>query len=397
MLDALIIGGGPGGATAARLLADTGWSVAVVEKAAFPRRKVCGEYLAPTNYPLFERLGILDDFLQNAGPEVRRIELVLNATSVKAKMPRHAESEARWGRALGRDSLDALLLNGAAAAGAQVRQPCSVRDVRKEDGYFVSEIVSKTKSEVSEVKSRIVVAAHGSWGLGSLPTLPDKQPGRDSDLFAFKAHYENANLPADVMNMLVFPGGYAGMVNTGDELLSFSYCIRRDYLETLRKQSPGARPGSVVEEHILKSCPRLSAILSGAKLKGEWLSTGPIRPGIRSPYKDGIFFIGNAAGEAHPTIADGISMAMQSAWLLSQTLGKRAARAPVDAELRRLGQDYERAWMRAFKMRIRAADLFARLALSKKTHALLLPLVRTFPRLLTLGARMGGIVDQVVA
>src|SRR5205085_5000595 len=86
--DALVIGGGPGGATAARLLAKAGWSVAVVEKTQFPRRKVCGEYLAPTNYPLLQQLGILDDFLQSAGPEVRRIELVLKGSTITSPMPR---------------------------------------------------------------------------------------------------------------------------------------------------------------------------------------------------------------------------------------------------------------------------------------------------------------------
>ena len=41
--DALIIGGGPSGATTALLLARAGWRVALTEKSSFPRRKVCGE------------------------------------------------------------------------------------------------------------------------------------------------------------------------------------------------------------------------------------------------------------------------------------------------------------------------------------------------------------------
>ena len=50
--DAIVLGGGPGGATAGLLLARAGWSVAVIEKALFPRRKVCGEYISATNLPL---------------------------------------------------------------------------------------------------------------------------------------------------------------------------------------------------------------------------------------------------------------------------------------------------------------------------------------------------------
>ena len=43
--DAIIVGGGPSGATSAILLAKAGWRVAVVERAQFPRRKVCGEFI----------------------------------------------------------------------------------------------------------------------------------------------------------------------------------------------------------------------------------------------------------------------------------------------------------------------------------------------------------------
>src|SRR5437016_2497832 len=56
--DAVVIGGGPAGATAALLLAEAGWAVALIEQKQFPRRKVCGEYLSATNWPLLTRLGI---------------------------------------------------------------------------------------------------------------------------------------------------------------------------------------------------------------------------------------------------------------------------------------------------------------------------------------------------
>jgi flavin-dependent dehydrogenase len=56
--DAIVIGAGPAGSTAARLLAQAGWSVAVVEKTPFPRRKVCGEFISATSLPLVEDGGI---------------------------------------------------------------------------------------------------------------------------------------------------------------------------------------------------------------------------------------------------------------------------------------------------------------------------------------------------
>src|SRR5947209_11996740 len=67
LFDAVVIGGGPGGSTTAVLLARAGWSVALIERKAFPRRKLCGEYLSATNQPLFDRLGIAEEFQDQAG------------------------------------------------------------------------------------------------------------------------------------------------------------------------------------------------------------------------------------------------------------------------------------------------------------------------------------------
>ena len=61
-------------------------------------------------------------------------------------------------------------------------------------------------------------------------------------------------------------------------------------------------------------------VLTRAEVSGEWLAAGPIRPQVRSCGQDGVFLLGNAAGEAHPIVAEGISMAIQSAWLLCERL-----------------------------------------------------------------------------
>ena len=68
--DAVVIGAGPAGSTAALMLARAGWSVAVVEKARFPRRKVCGEFISATSLPLLQEIGVAEQFLERAGPEV---------------------------------------------------------------------------------------------------------------------------------------------------------------------------------------------------------------------------------------------------------------------------------------------------------------------------------------
>src|SRR3982750_2887080 len=71
--DIIVIGAGPAGSTAALLLARAGWSVAVVEKSEFPRRKVCGEFISAPALSLLARSGVIDEILARAGPEIRNV------------------------------------------------------------------------------------------------------------------------------------------------------------------------------------------------------------------------------------------------------------------------------------------------------------------------------------
>ena len=104
--DVLIIGGGPGGATAGLLLARAGWSVAIVEQASYPRRKVCGEFLSASNLPLLRLLHLDNAFCRLAGPEVRRLAVFAGDAAVIAAMPALGADADGWGRALGREHLD---------------------------------------------------------------------------------------------------------------------------------------------------------------------------------------------------------------------------------------------------------------------------------------------------
>ena len=85
--DALVIGGGPAGSAAALLLVRAGWSVLLLEKRAFPRRKVCGEYLSATTLPLLDRLGLGEAFRDRAGPPVDRVGLFAGPRCLSAALP----------------------------------------------------------------------------------------------------------------------------------------------------------------------------------------------------------------------------------------------------------------------------------------------------------------------
>jgi flavin-dependent dehydrogenase len=392
MYDALVIGAGPAGSTAARLLAQAGWSVALVEKSAFPRRKVCGEFISATSLPLLYDRDVRDGFLAEAGPEVRRVGLFAADAVLTSAMPMAGESVSGWGRALGRDRLDQLLAEAAAKAGAELWQPWKVIALQRNVDGFVCIIGSD--DTLKELQAKIVIAANGSWEKS--PWAAERPSRRKSSkLLAFKARFSESALPHELMPLLVFPGGYGGMVHTDGGRVSLSCCIRRDTLESCRREHRRAHAGESVLAHIMNKCDGVKEALGHAFVDGTWLSAGPIRPGIRPCYADGIFHIGNSAGEAHPVIAEGISMAMQSAWLLSRRLIAGQGQIATPKALGELGRLYARDWNTAFARRIHAAAMFAHLAMWPGA-ARTLPIVKRFPEILTWGAWLSGKTAQLV-
>ena len=136
----------------------------------------------------------------------------------------------------------------------QVFQPVGVRRLNRiEDGYCCI----LDGRQVSLI-SHIVIAGHGYWEPGSLPTQPSPSAAQPEDFLSFKAHFAGTDLPSDLMPLLAFPGGYGGMVHTDGGRVSLSCCIRRDRLAALRVtrdvEHSSEAAGEVVKRHILKSC-----------------------------------------------------------------------------------------------------------------------------------------------
>jgi flavin-dependent dehydrogenase len=193
-LDAIIIGAGPAGCTAAIRLASAGWSVAIVEKRAFPRRKVCGECIAAL-----------------AGPALRQVGLFVGKRQIVAPLPPMAHATHRWGRALGREHLDTMMLARAKSLGAQVWQPWTVKRQLREGELHVCTLSQPGGQADVELSAPLLVDAHGAWESAprSDPARDDdaRIPHRDSDLLAFKSTWRSANLAAGLLPVLAFKGG----------------------------------------------------------------------------------------------------------------------------------------------------------------------------------------------
>ena len=124
--DAVIVGAGPAGSTAAILLASAGWSVALVERQIFARRKVCGGCIGASNLLLLATLGVGDAFARLAGPDLREFALYCGDRVVRAPLPALPDARNPWGRALSREKFDLLLLERARELGVRIWQPWSL-------------------------------------------------------------------------------------------------------------------------------------------------------------------------------------------------------------------------------------------------------------------------------
>jgi flavin-dependent dehydrogenase len=301
----------------------------------------------------------------------------------------------RFGRALGREHLDTLIADAAGAAGATRWQPWSLQEITGSVGRFTLRVRKEEGSDAStgdvELGAALVVAAHGSWQPLPSERAERREARAAGDLFAFKANFRAATLAGDLLPVLSFAGGYGGMVVGDEGVLTLAGCVREERLRALRVAHPGLRAGEAFEAMLRSECAGVAAVLAAAAREGAWLASGPLRPGVRVDTDDGVFRVGNAAGEAHPIVGEGISMALQSAFILAAliaperaalTSGPGAAGAQARARAA-----YARAWRRNFARRLAIAAAFAHVAMRPGAAAAAWPLVRRWPGLLTVGAR----------
>lgn len=159
--DVAIIGGGPAGSTAATLLARAGRQVVVFEREKFPRFHI-GESLLPVSMKTFARLGVLKKFeqagfLRKFGGEIAS---ACADTGVKFYFEDGYRSQTEFTYQVTRAQFDELLLNHAAANGAEVREETAVKEVEFLSDRVELAVEGKT-GERDKIEARYVIDASG--------------------------------------------------------------------------------------------------------------------------------------------------------------------------------------------------------------------------------------------
>jgi flavin-dependent dehydrogenase len=360
--DVIIIGGGLAGCSAAAQLARRGHQVLLLEKATYPRHKLCGEFLSPEVQSSLRTLDVLDDVSALGAASMTRARLTgPDGTTVEHALP---------GTALGlsRYRLDELLFERACQWGAEGRPGTKVTSVTGSlDEGFAVEAGGET------VEGRLVLGAYGRRGVLDR-TLERPFLQQYSPYVAFKAHYTgDLGAIAETIEVHAAPGGYCGIGPVENERANVCWIGRTDALK-----DAGGTPTAMLEEALYEN-PVLRDRLRGwtrASERFEAVSQVPLMS--KRQFVNDVCMVGDAAGMIAPLCGDGMAMALAAADLVTPLADDLLSGRRSAPDFRHA---YETQWSHQFSRRLRIGRWVHRAAFRPIATRALLTACRVLPPL----------------
>jgi menaquinone-9 beta-reductase len=318
LYDVIVVGGGPAGSTMAWSLARRGVRVAVIERAIFPREKVCGDFVEPAGLRLLEAMGVSEAVQASSPSPITSTRIYFGPRlGFRGAVPYYQAEHglAPHGFVVPRHILDHHLLERAGAVSAKVYAGCAASGIRREDGWIH---VNVRADEIDlSLRSRLIVGADGAESLVAR-SFNLESTDRSHISIAQRAYVEGVSgqdgeatvwFDEDIVPgygwMFPMSGGRA---NVGIGILSET-CHRHDHsvpkafaaaIERLKIRHPG--------------CGRIK--LASKPIGGVVKMYG----GAGANYFNGGVLIGDAGSFADPMTGEGITQGMESALIASSTL-----------------------------------------------------------------------------
>jgi len=325
--DVIVIGAGPAGAVAAHQLAIHGYAVLLVDKARFPRAKVCGCCINAHAVNTLETLG-LAGVLRDRGP--KQVDRVLLTAA-----GRYAELALPSGLVISRAGLDQALVEGAQHAGAVFRDGTAGEVEPAGADAEMRSVLLTHDAAMERVEASLVLIADGLAGtslkrLGSLQ--PQVQPRAPVGV-AGTTHPDDATVPSHVIDMTVGQGGYVGRVQLPDGSTDIAAALQPGAIK-----HAGGRDALIrrLMHEAHDHCPFDPSALN-------WQGTPPLRRS-RMAADHRLLILGDAAGYIEPFTGEGIGWAIDS--------GVDAARLSQAALNHGWRPSLARRWRRRYRHRV---------------------------------------------
>jgi geranylgeranyl reductase family protein len=322
--DVAVIGSGPAGSVAALVLARGGARVALVDKAAFPRQKACGDLIGPRGTQLLSDLTI--DI-----PHPTRVSdmVVVGPTGNRVRLPARAgRTYPGHGIVVQRSHFDALLQRAALDAGAELLEGRAEEPIGEDDRLCGFSLSSDARPS-SRVSADVIIGADGATSrVAEVAGLVD--PGRVLWGFAVRTYLDQ---PVDLPHIMFWTprpragfNGYGWVFPAGDEQANVGLGVG-----VLGDRSDGRRAVRDLDAFLdhAASVGVLTGRGSVASLErplGAWLKMGLVGT---KPAHDRVLLVGDAAGLVNPLQGEGIAQAMESGRAAAVSVLAGVHRAPA--------------------------------------------------------------------
>jgi flavin-dependent dehydrogenase len=306
--DVVVIGAGIAGAICAKLLAERGWRVLLVDRQRFPRAKVCGGCWNQRGIAALEQAGLGAVLDECSATDTQELRIYGDGLSIQRRMPQ--------GRAVSRIALDRAIVSRAVARGVEFCAPLTASLGPIVDRWRSVQV--RSNREVRDLRARVVVVAAGLGAVGVLRNdrwkiyhEPDARIGVGTVL-PERGWQTDIRCEPPQVAMSVGTAGYVGMVRVEQQQLEIAAALRPAEVR---------RCGAVwqaVEQLLREAGGPLPVGLTEAT----WRATPPLTRSVVPVADQRVFLVGDAAGYVEPFTGEGMTWAATGAVALAELADK---------------------------------------------------------------------------